>query len=198
MATITFEQELLNTPTYNDRYSSRQAPPNIPSFTELLGIVNYNQGLVEFADSKAGSLILLNSLLIAAVGALPSNGELGAFKLASVVLCSFAVYVCFQVISTKEEGEGRPTFGKFRKQSKGWEKDDFLFFGCIGKHSNGDDFCRAFEDSNDESRGRAILQRAYVISQIASRKFSQYKTAQKATSVALAVWVAVNLIPFVH
>ena len=84
MATLTFDQELLNTPSYNDRTSGRQAPSNIPSFTELLGIVSYKQGLVEFADSKAGSLILLNSLLIAAVGALPSNGELGGFKLASV------------------------------------------------------------------------------------------------------------------
>jgi hypothetical protein len=194
MATATFEQELLNAPTYD--YRRAEAPRSEPSFSELLGILNYNQGLVEFADSKAGSLILLNSLLIAAVGALPSSGSLGTFKLASVVLCSAAVYICFQVISSKDDSGKDPKFAKARKSSEDWEKNDFLFFGCIGKHKSGDEFCRAFGQSDDNGRRRAVLQRTYVISKIAKRKFSQYKTAQQMTSVALVVWVAVNLIPF--
>lgn len=194
MATLTFEDVLLSNPSSQ---SDIPKPSQGPSFSELLGILNYNQGLVEFADSKAGSLILLNSLLIAAVGALPSSGSMGSFKLASVILCSAAVYVCFQVISSKDESQKRPTFGGHKTKSlENWQQNDFLFFGCIGKHKNGDDYCRAFGQSDDNSRRRAVLQRTYVISKIASRKFSQYKTAQQITSVALAVWVAVNLLPF--
>lgn len=195
MAIATFEQELLQTPHYTNHSSESQHRKG-PSFSELLGILNYNQGLVEFADSKAGSLILLNSLLIAAVGALPSNGNLGYFKLASVVLCSAAVYVCFQVISSKDSNRDSK-FSQPKKSAENWEKNDFLFFGCIQKHKSGDEFCRAFGESDDDSRRRSILQRTYIISKIAGRKFAQYKTAQQMTSVALVVWVAANLVPFV-
>ena len=166
-------------------------------FTELLGILNYNQGLVEFADNKAGSLILLNSLLIAALGALPSTGNLGSLKLVSVILCSTAVYVCFQLISSKTNHTTPDRFSsKGLKRNKEWEQSDFLFFGCISKFKSGDGFCQAFEQSSRIDRQRAVLQRSYIISQIASRKFSQYRTAQRVTSIALVFWVAVNLVPF--
>ena len=171
-----------------------------PSFAELLGILNYNQGLVEFADSKAGSLILLNSLLIAAVGALPSEGEMAAFKMVSVLLCSAAVYLCFQVISSKggasqDKGKG-PIFKKKPGQASGWQSTDFIFFGCVTEHANGEAYCRAFGQSDEDARRRSLLQRTYIIAEIAKRKFGQYKMAQQVTSVALGVWVLVNLIPF--
>ena len=167
------------------------------SFTELLGILSYNQGLVEFADSKAGSLILLNSLLIAALGALPSTGHLGSLKLVSVILCSAAVYVCFQMISSKAKEPDPDRFSsKGRKRSKDWENSDFLFFGCITKFKSGDEFCQAFDSSSRLERQRAALQRSYITSQIARQKFDQYRTAQQVTSLALVVWVAVNLLPF--
>ena len=161
-----------------------------------MGMVSYNQGLVEFADSKAGSLILLNSLLIAAIGALPATGNLGVFKLLSVALCSTAVYFCFQVIISKESAPSNHNVRR-KKSSEEWEKDDYLFFGCISRFKSGADFCRAFERSSKEGRIRALLHRTFVISEIAERKFGQYKTAQYITSIALAVWVLVNLVPFV-
>lgn len=194
MPTLTFEQELLNTPDFD--YRRERERQGRPDFSELMGILNYNQGLVEFADSKAGSLILLNSLLIAAIAALPATGDLGAFKLISVALCSAAVYYCFQVISSREQ---KPRNHNMRKKrvSEDWERNDFLFFGCISKHKTGSDFGRAFLGSATEDRQDALLNRTYVISQIADRKFAQYKTAQQITSIALTVWVAVNLLPFV-
>lgn len=195
MPFATFESELLNTPVPSSDFS-RSGPSSGPSIPELLTVLNYNQGLVEFADSKAGSLILLNSLLIAAVAALPNAGQIGFFKLASVVLCSAAVYVCFQVISSKDETEKDPKYGKRRADSAGWEENDFLFFGCIGKFKSGDDYCRAVRGSDEAGRSTAILQRTYIIAKIARRKFAQYKTAQYMTSIALGVWVLVNLLPF--
>lgn len=193
MATSTFEQELLSTPDFSYRKEIQRQ--NRPSFAELLGILNYNQGLVEFADSKAGSLILLNSLLIAAVGALPSSGDLGAFKLISVALCSAAVYFCFQVISSRES---KPESHNMRRkmQTAGWERDDFLFFGCVSKHKSGSDYAQALLNSDEDCRQHALIQRSYIIAQIADRKFKQYKTAQMITSIALGVWVLVNLLPF--
>lgn len=169
-----------------------------PSFEELLGVLQYNQGLVEFADSKAGSLILLNSLLIAAVAALPNGGQAGMLKMAAVIVASLAVFLCFQVISSKagtdQEGGGSPAV--VRKRPTGWQADDFIFFGTIGNHKSGEDYCRAYGLSNPDARRRALLQRTFIIADIAKRKFGHYAVAQKVTTAAMACWVTVNLVPF--
>lgn len=201
MAFTTFESELLRTPTNKPDYQQREprsARIGGPDISEVLNFLSYNQGLVEFADSKAGSLILLNSLLIAAVAALPNDGELGVFKLASVVLSSAAVYVCFQVIKSSDKSDNDPKYGKRRPESAGWEQNDFLFFGSIGKFKSGDDYCRAVVESTEDDRLRALLHRTYVVAKIARRKFAQYRTAQHMTSVALISWVVVNVLPFLR
>lgn len=166
-----------------------------PTFEELLGLLNYNQGLVEFADSKAGSLILLNSLLIAAVTALPNAGNMGLLKMASVLVASAAVFFCFQVISSKA-GASDDQSPLLKKKVSGWESDDFIFFDTISAYKSGDDYCRAFGSSNPDARRRALLQRTYIIAGIAKRKFTQYNAAQKVTTAAMAVWVGVNVLPF--
>lgn len=201
MAIVTFESELLRSPVYESntsRREPREQRSSGPSITEVLSFLSYNQGLVEFADSKAGSLILLNSLLIAAVAALPNVGNTGFFKLASMVLCSAAVYVCFQVIRSSDSSDKDPKYGKRRAESDGWEQNDFLFFGSIGKFKTGDDYCRAVGESSAADRLEAVTRRTYVVAQIAKRKFAHYKAAQQMTSVALLVWVVVNLLPFLH
>jgi hypothetical protein len=171
-----------------------------PGFDELLGVLQHNQGLVEFADSKAGSLILLNSLLIAAVSALPNSGQLGLFKMASVLVASAAVFLCFQVISSRAGGsdsaaEDGPLFPK-KSASSGWDAYDFVFFGAVARHKTGEDYVRSFERSTPDSRRRAMLFRTHVLAGIAQRKFSQYALAQKITTLAMGVWVLVNVLPF--
>ncbi len=166
-----------------------------PSFEELMGVLQYNQGLVEFADSKAGSLILLNSLLIAAVAALPNGGNLGTFKMGSVLVASLAVYLCFQVI-TSRVGPADAGQGLLKKKPAGWQANDFIFFGNVTGFKSGDDYVRAFSRSSAVDRQSALLQRTYIIAEIAQRKFAQYAVAQKVTTLAMAVWVGVNLLPF--
>lgn len=170
-------------------------PESGPSFEELMGVLQYNQGLVEFADSKAGSLILLNSLLIAALAALPNEGHLGLFKMASVVVASLAVYLCFQVI-TSRVAPTDSSEGLVKKRPSGWQANDFIFFGNVTAFKNGDDYLRAFANSSAQDRRGALMQRTYIIAGIAQRKFSQYAVAQKVTTLAMAVWVGVNLLPF--
>ncbi len=166
-----------------------------PTFEELMGVLQYNQGLVEFADSKAGSLILLNSLLIAAVAALPNGGDLGLFKMGSVIVASLAVYLCFQVI-TSRVGPADSAEGPLKKKPAGWQANDFIFFGNVTGFKNGDDYVRAFANSSAQDRSGALMQRTYIIAGIAQRKFAQYAVAQKVTTLAMAVWVGVNLLPF--
>lgn len=172
------------------------SPESGPSFDELMGVLAYNQGLVEFADSKAGSLILLNSLLIAAVAVLPNSGNAGFLKMASVLVASLAVYLCFQVITSRvAPTDSSP--GGLKKKLPGWQANDFIFFGNVTNFKNGEEYVRAFNRSNTCDRRDALLQRTYIIAGIAQRKFAQYGLAQRATTLAMAVWVAVNLLPFV-
>lgn len=170
-----------------------------PSFEELLGILQHNQGLIEFADSKAGSLILLNSLLIAAVSALPISGELGMFKLGSLLITSAAIFVCFQVISSKANAtqDASAALVEKKNQKNSWETNDFIFFGCVTSYKSGEEYCRAYGQSNPDSRRRAVLNRTYILAGIAQRKFSQYAIAQKLTAIAMVVWLAVNVLPFI-
>ncbi len=168
-----------------------------PSFDELMGLLQYNQGLVEFADSKAGSLILLNSLLIAAVAVLPNNGTIGYLKMTSVLVASLAVYLCFQVI-TSRVAVTEPSDGVLKKKPSGWQAHDFIFFGNVASYKNGDEYVQAFSRSHAPERRTALLQRTYIIAGIAQRKFSQYAIAQKATTLAMIVWVGVNLLPFLN
>lgn len=166
------------------------------SLPELLGILEHNQGLVEFADSKAGSLILLNSLLIAAVTALPNAGTVGLFKLAAVLVASAAVFLCFQVITSRPASADSESSPLARKKVGGWESDDFVFFATIAAHRDGQEYARAFSQSRPEARHQALLRRSYVLATIAQRKFSQYAVAQQVTTAAMAVWVSANMLPF--
>lgn len=170
------------------------APEPDLGFEELMGVLQYNQGLVEFADSKAGSLILLNSLLIAAVTALPNGGNLGLFKMASVLVASLAVYLCFQVITSRVESDSEA--GPLKRKPSGWLAGDFVFFGNVTGFKNGEDYARAFTRSASHDRRKALMQRTFIIAGIAQRKFAQYAVAQKVTTLAMAVWVGVNLLPF--
>lgn len=190
-----------------------QAPPGAepagpgsgrrPNFNELFGMLDYNQGLVEFADQKASSLILLNSLLIAAAGTLESGGHLGVFKLCSMLVSAFAVYLCFQVITSQGGGGGESSAGddspiKKPRSASGWQANDFVFFGCVAKNSSGTAYAEAYRSSLPEERERALLERTYVVAGIAKRKFGQYRQAQQTTFWALVVWVAVSVLPLVE
>lgn len=183
---------LLEAPYHHNTHST---PSSLP---EILGVLQYNQGLVEFADSKSGSLILLNSLLIAAVTALPNTAGIGILKVVSVLVASCAVYFCFQVISSTAGNNEESNGPIVKKKSYGWEANDFIFFGTISNYKNADDYCRAYASSDPNARCHALLQRSYIVAEIAKRKFSQYAVAQKVTTLAMAVWVVVTIIPFLQ
>lgn len=181
--------------TLTARDPERSALESKPSFEELLGVLQYNQGLVEFADSKSGSLILLNSLLIAALAAVPNSPEFALWKMAALLVAAVAVYFCFQVITSTAGGSEESNGPIVRKKSSGWQADDFIFFDTIAEHKTGEEYCRAYGHSSPDARRRALLQRSYIVAGIAKRKFSQYARAQKVTTLAMAIWVAVNILP---
>ncbi len=182
---------------------SGPGPEQRPDFGELFGMLDYNQGLVEFADQKAGSLILLNSLLIAAAGTLEGGGYLGVLKLASMLMSAFAVYLCFQVITSRGGGGDESSSEddsplKKPRSATGWQANDFVFFDCVTRNGSGSVYAEGYRSSQPENRERALLERTYIVAGIAKRKFGQCRQAQQATFWALVVWVGVSVLPLIE
>ncbi|MEW6283623.1 MAG: Pycsar system effector family protein [Candidatus Eremiobacterota bacterium] len=149
---------------------------------EAFHILHYNQELVQFADNKAGTLIVINSLFIAAVQALRTeNSMLSAVGSAAVVLGALAIFFCFSVVTTRFEAPLNP-------------RNDLIFFADITKRSSPEQYAAEFFSTQGAVCVEDTLRRAYVVASIAQRKFAAYGTAQFMTGLAGAVWVLANVL----
>lgn len=162
------------------------APPASPALTSepsrvdsaAFEVLHYNQSLVQFADSKAGNLIVINSLFIAAAQAGGASFLLLKLLQASLVLCAgVALLLCLAVIMSQG---GLPRLpGR-----------DGIFFGDI-THRKMDAYVRDFQATPDHA-GDA-LRRTYVVALIARRKFACYGWAQWLTAGAAVLWLIHSL-----
>ena len=144
-------------------------------------ILNYNQQLIQFADSKAGNLIVVNSLFIAASQAdRLHDGGFWLLQAAYVVLACLAVLYCLTVITA-------------RLQPGETGRKDLIFFDDILSHQGSRHYLRAFRDIQPSQQLDDILRRTHTLAGIAQRKFLNFGTAQRLTVWAAGVWVAANL-----
>ena len=149
-------------------------------------ILNYNQQLIQFADSKAGNLIVINSLFIAAAqaqGLHSSGGFLYMLQAGYILLACVAVLYCLTVIMSKPEAV------------PGGRKD-LIFFGDIMTRKNVGQYTREFRDLTLATHLDDVLKRTHVLASIAARKFASYSTAQQVTAYAAYIWVAANVCQF--
>lgn len=141
-------------------------------------ILNYNQQLIQFADSKAGNLIVINSLFIAASQA-GSNSPALALKLLQLLLvftAGGALLLCLCVIMSQANLPTMP-------------RKDCIFFGDIAQRKNMNQFVRDFTACSGQIHLEDSLRRTYVLALIASRKFSIYAWAQLLTAGAAFLWL---------
>ncbi|MBI3925618.1 MAG: hypothetical protein HY319_08770 [Armatimonadetes bacterium] len=144
--------------------------------------LDYNQQLVQFADSKAGTLIVINSLFIAAAGAVGAQSDLGRLLQAGFVIGSaVAVLYCLSVVMTRGTTpiEGKP---------------DLIFFADILKRQRASAYSYEFRTTSRSAHMDAILRRTFVVAEIAQRKFASYTTAQTLTAGSAALWLASNVL----
>jgi len=149
--------------------------PQIESAFEVLG---YNQQLIQFADSKAGNLIVINSLFIAAAQAGHSSHPI-LLKLLQVPLvfsAGLALLICLLVIMNHS---GLPKM----------PRKDCIFFLDIAQRKNMNQYVRDFTASSEQDHLEDSLRRTYVLALIASRKFSLYGWAQGLTATAAVIWL---------
>lgn len=151
---------------------------------ESYAILNYNQRLVEFADGKAGNLILINSLFIAAAQAMPSTGIIKLFQAGFICCSAFAVIICLSIIMSRKGGpiSSRP------------HPPDLVFFADIMQRKSPEEYVDAFDLTSEAERRSSALRRAYVVAGIAARKFKTFRPAQTLTAMSAGIWVVANLI----
>jgi hypothetical protein len=152
-------------------------------------VLQFNQQLVQFADSKAGNLIVINSLFIAAAQA--SNLGAGAtglpryLALAYVICSSLAVLFCLSTIMSRVEPPPSP-------------RKDMIFFGDILTRKQPARYAQDFQATPLPTHLDDVLRRTYVLASIAARKFESYGTAQNLTAYSAVAWVAANALALLH
>ncbi|MFN8609974.1 MAG: DUF5706 domain-containing protein [Vulcanimicrobiota bacterium] len=142
-------------------------------------VLNYNQQLIQFADSKAGNLIVINSLFIAAAQAAHPGHPLllKLFQVPLVFTAGSALLLCLLVIMNRA---GLPKM----------PRKDCIFFGDIAQRRNMNQFVSEFSSAGEQQHLEDSLRRTYILALIASRKFSLYAWAQGLTACAALLWLA--------
>lgn len=149
---------------------------------EAFEVLNYNQQLVQFADSKAATLILINSLFVAAAGAAEVPGEWGRIlQILYVVTAGAAIFFCLSVVVTRAEPTGQTA------------RSDLIFFDEILKRRNAGHYAAEFRQTPEEVHADDLMRRIYVVASIAKRKFAAYTVAQNVTALAGVLWLASTL-----
>lgn len=162
---------------------------------EAHAILAYNQQLVEFADSKAGNLILINSLFIAAAQAMPASGILKAFQAGFIFCSAIAVLISLSVIMSRNSSGLMSLDDNLPKKKKTKKRPpDFVFFIDILSRKDAEKYIEDYESSSESVRYRGILARAYVVAEIAARKFRTFAPAQTITALSAGLWLVANLI----
>ncbi len=149
---------------------------------EASEVLNYNQQLVQFADSKAGTLILINSLFVAAMGAgSPSGANLEVLRVLTVLASALAVVLCLVVVMSRQEDPPQA-------------RADLVFFADILKRPNAGHYASEFVRTPADVHVDDLLHRTYVLARIAQRKFQAYGWAQRATALSGSMWLLVHLV----
>ncbi|MBF0410600.1 MAG: hypothetical protein HQM10_24865 [Candidatus Riflebacteria bacterium] len=151
-------------------------------------ILTYNQGLIQFADGKANALLLINSIFIASLAPFIDSSGKDFSKLATVAIFVFFIFsivsilASLSVISTRKITE-------LEKENNG----NLVFFGEIVKSNNPEGYIHDFHSTGIRNFHESLLKNIFVISKIASSKYSMYGFAQMTTFTSCITWI-INMV----
>lgn len=155
-------------------------PQQLESAFEIL---HYNQNLVQFADSKANTLILINSIALASSMALPAalpvewRPLMGVLRMIFLVTSVCSVGLCLSVVLARIE----PTAQVRRR--------DLVFFADILARPSVYAYSNDYLRTDGTTFLNDLIDRNYRVAAIASRKYHYYTAAQHATVCACGLWM---------
>jgi hypothetical protein len=148
-----------------------------------LDILAYNQGFIQFADSKANALLLINSIFLASIGPFIDVLKKGANpmgKLIAVVFflfCILSILLTLAVIMTRK----LPTI---ETESKG-----LIFYGHIADTRSPEGYIHEFKNFEASKFRESLLSNIFVVSKIATTKFAWYGYGQVTTLFSCFFWI---------
>ncbi|MEQ8222327.1 MAG: Pycsar system effector family protein [Candidatus Eremiobacterota bacterium] len=151
-----------------------------------LSVINFNQGLIQFAETKANTLLIINSIFLATVTAMMegtvSEGFLGIIfntvRILFMVTTICSIITCLMVVMPKSDSN--PLHGK----------KDLIFFMDILSHSNSENYMFEFHKTKSITLIDDLLRRGYMTATIAKEKFNRYKIAQIITFTSTFFWIS--------
>jgi hypothetical protein len=147
-----------------------------------LGMLGFNQSLIQFADSKANGLVVVNSIFLASltpaldhmkVASLGLKAAAGASALVSVLGLLASLLVMLSRAS--DTHEPRPRSLIYHKHILGFTKAQ--------------SYVDEFREAEGEKVLDAFLFSIYDLAGIASVKFKAYKNAERLTLLAAVLWI---------
>jgi hypothetical protein len=148
-----------------------------------MSIMQYNQTMVNFTDSKANSLLLINSIFLA-TGAQWNLASI--LTLLAVVLAACAILLCITVIYARMPGQIRPDRAKL------------VFFAHIRQRRNRAAYLEDFDSACAPEITESLLKQNYDLAGVVDRKFRAYNRAQLATVCSAALWIVNLLNPLIE
>jgi len=153
-------------------------------------ILNYNQGLIQFADSKANALLLINSIFIAALT--PFIERLGHNSIATVIAVAFFIFSIISILLA---------LGVIMTRSGGVVENrakTLVFYGHIIDNNSPEGYIHEFSTSEAKKFKESLLGNIFTVSKIANAKFAIYNQGQTMTLISCLLWIVTILsIPFI-
>ncbi|MBF0546185.1 MAG: hypothetical protein HQM08_17210 [Candidatus Riflebacteria bacterium] len=151
-------------------------------------ILNYNQGLIQFADGKANALLLINSIFIASMAPFIELASKGLSKIGILLQIIFFVFSILSILTSIGVITTRKV-PALERENKG----NLIFFGEIIQTNNPDGYIHEFNSLDAKKFQNTLLTNIFVISKIAASKYAIYNIAQLATLISCILWI-INLV----
>lgn len=175
-------------------YIDRRSREELPVAKEVqfaFSILNYNQSLVQFADSKANALLLINSIFLAALTPFTEilqklSGPGFMVFIGFVITCIISILLSMSVITTKRvplDDDPRTT--------------SLVFYQDVMEMNSPEGYVNEFNTQEARQLRDSLLRNVFVVSTIAQQKFSVYNSAQSMTFLSTLFWIASMLACFI-
>jgi len=148
-----------------------------------LGMLGFNQGLIQFADSKANGLVVVNSIFLASLTPSLDHMKVAPVGMKALAGASAAVSVLALLASLWVMLSRAPDTHEPRPKSLIYHKHILTF-------SKAQNFVDEFREAEGEKVLDAFLFSTFDLAAIANAKFRAYKTAEQLTLLGAVLWIA--------
>ena len=151
-----------------------------------LSAINFNQGLIQFAETKANTLLVINSIFLATVTAMMDiqvteslfNTIFSTVRILFLVTTACSIITCLMVVMPKSDDNSLHG------------KKDLIFFMDILSYRNIENYTFEFHKTKIATLIDDLLRRGYMTASIAKEKFNRYKIAQFMTFISTFLWLS--------